>query len=35
MRSILTARQYKQYEENDFALGAQMGRRRWGARGWR
>jgi hypothetical protein len=35
MRAILTSQQYKQYEENRFAPGAQLGRRRWGAQGWR
>ena len=35
MRAILTSQQYKQYEENRFAPGAQLGRRRWGAQGRR
>jgi hypothetical protein len=35
MRAILTSQQYKQYEENDFAPGTRLGRRRWGAQGWR
>ena len=36
MREILTSQQYKQYEENNhLAPGAQLGRRRRGARGWR
>jgi len=30
MREILSSQQYKQYEENDLAPGAQRGRRRWG-----
>jgi hypothetical protein len=35
MRATLTSQQYKQYEENRFAPGAQLGRRRWGAQGRR
>jgi hypothetical protein len=35
MKAILTSQQNKQYEENNLAPGSQLGRRRWGARGWR